>query len=75
MKIVLFAAAVILAGCATNRPPKPNDATSTGTSTSPSNYSRDASECERQAALSSAGSKAKAFDSCMRARNQVPTRQ
>jgi hypothetical protein len=73
MKIALFAAAIFLVGCATNRPPKPNDATST--STSPSNYSRDASECERQAALSSAGSKAKAFDSCMRARNQVPTRQ
>jgi hypothetical protein len=73
MKIALVAAAVLLAGCVTNRPPKPNDATSTGTSTS--NYSRDASECERQAALASAGSKAQAFDSCMRARNQTPKRQ
>jgi hypothetical protein len=73
MKIALFAAAIFLVGCATNRPPKPNDATSTGTSTT--NYSRDATDCERQAALASAGSKAQAFDSCMRARNQVPTRQ
>ena len=73
MKIALVAAAVILVGCASTRPSKLNDTTNTGTSTS--NYSRDASECERQAALASAGSKAQAFDSCMRARNRTPKRQ
>lgn len=82
MKIALLAAAILFVGCASARPPtRLNDATSanastnTSTSTNAGNYSRDASECERQAALLSAGSKARAFDSCMRARNQTPKRQ
>jgi hypothetical protein len=71
MKIALLAAAILLAGCAsTPRPSKLSDAPSTSTS----NYNRDTSECEREAALSSAGSKAQAFNSCMRARNQTPKR-
>ena len=81
MKIALFAFAALLAGCASARPPVVNDVrsggpststnTSTNTSGSTSNYNRDALECERQAALASAGSKAQAFDSCMRARNRT----
>ena len=71
MKVVLFAAAMLLAGCASVRPVERNDASNTTTS----DYNRDISECEREAALSSAGSKAQAFDSCMRARNRTPTRQ
>jgi hypothetical protein len=74
MKVALFTLAMLLAGCATARPPTLNDARSDAPSTSRStgNFNRDVSECERQAALSSAGSKAQAFDSCMRARNQTP---
>ncbi|MGE5303515.1 MAG: hypothetical protein ACM3TN_09325 [Alphaproteobacteria bacterium] len=78
MKIALFTIALLLAGCASARPPVVNDARSdapsTSTNRSTGNYSRDASECERQAALASAGSKAQAFDRCMRARNQTSTR-
>jgi hypothetical protein len=66
MRIVLFAAAMLLAGCAASRPSGPNDTRSA--------YDRDLSECEREAALSSAGSKAQALDSCMRARQHAPNR-
>src|SRR5918996_714019 len=61
MRIVLFAATILLAGCASPRPTASTD-----------NYNRDLSECEREAALSSAGSKAQALDSCMRARQHAP---
>jgi len=71
MKIVIFAAAMLLAGCVNPRPSELNDRRSTSTN----NFNRDASECEREAALSSAGSKAQAFDRCMRARNRTPNRQ
>jgi hypothetical protein len=76
MKIALFVVAMLLAGCASAGPPKLNDARSDVASPSggTSNYNRDVSECERQAALASAGSKAQAFDSCMRARNRTPKR-
>jgi hypothetical protein len=66
MRIALFAAAMLLTACAGNRPPQMKQETNTST------YDRDVSECERQAALSSAGSKAQAFDNCMRARKQTP---
>ena len=75
MKILLFAAAMLLAGCATTRPIGPNNGASSTTTTTTNDYNRDASECEREAALSSAGSKAQAFDSCMRARKRTPTQQ
>jgi PBP1b-binding outer membrane lipoprotein LpoB len=39
------------------------------TGTSVTDPNRDMSDCEREAALSSAGSKAQAFDRCMRARS------
>ncbi len=73
MKIVIFAAALLLAGCVSPSLSQRNDMKSTSTSTG--NFSRDASECEREAALSNAGSKAQAFDRCMRARNYTPSRQ
>jgi len=71
MKIVIFATAMLLAGCVNPRPSELNDRRSTGAN----NPNRDAYECEREAALSSAGSKAQAFDRCMRARNLTPNRQ
>jgi len=70
MKIVLFAAAVLLAGCASVRPIERNDASSTTTN----DYNRDMSECEREAVLAGVGSRAQAFDNCMRARNRTPAR-
>ena len=78
MKVALFAVALLLAGCASARPPTLNntrsDAPSPSATRNSSTYNRDALDCERQAALASAGSKAQAFDSCMRARNQMPKR-
>ena len=66
MRIALFAAGMLLVGCAASRPTQMKQETNTST------YNRDVSECEREAAFSSAGSKAQAFDRCMRARNQTP---
>ncbi len=71
MKVLIFAAAMLLAACVNPRLSQRNDMKSTSTN----DYDRDASECEREAALSSAGSKAQAFASCMRAKNRTPTRQ
>jgi hypothetical protein len=67
MKSLLLALTFLLTGCAI--PPSEPAATK-----SAENYRRDPTECERQAALSTAGSKARAFDSCMRARGNVPNR-
>jgi hypothetical protein len=66
---------ILLAGCAPSRPypsgsyesgksaPRANESRSTNT------LSQDASDCERQAALSSgAGSRAEAFNNCMKGR-------
>ena len=89
MKIVILVAAMILAGYVNARPPGLNDRRSTITNNaardtydnnvnrdaSDNNASRDAYECEREAALSSAGSKSQAFDSCMRARIRARNQQ
>jgi hypothetical protein len=64
--ILLFVMTVLLAGCANPRLSDPNARKSTNSD------NRDVSDCEREAALASAGSKAQAFDNCMRARNQTP---
>lgn len=66
MKVLLFVIAVLLAGCANPGLSDPNARKST------SSDNRDVSDCEREAALASAGSKAQAFDNCMRARKQKP---
>ena len=84
MKKILFIATILLAGCAPARtyPPVPVESggtpppaetrtipSATDTRTpAPNTLSRDASDCERQAALSTAGSKAEAFNNCMKAR-------
>jgi hypothetical protein len=68
MNIMLIAAVMFLVGCASSRPSELNNRRST------SDYNRDVAECEREAALSAAGSKAQAFDSCMKARNHTPKR-
>ena len=73
MKLLLFAAAMLLAGCASTRPIETKEGSSTS-STSKNDYNRDMSECEREAVLSGVGTRAQAFDSCMRARNRTPTR-
>ena len=59
--MMLFTAMILLAGCAS--PPQSGPKNSSNAST----LSRDASECERKAALAGVGSRAKAFDDCMRA--------
>jgi hypothetical protein len=67
MKFVLFAAMLLLAGCtASPGPPGPIESKNTNT------FSRDATDCERKAALAGAGKKAEAFDSCMKARGRTP---
>ena len=43
-------------------------------SKAPNTLSRDAYDCERQAALAGVGSRAKAFDDCMRSRGRTPGR-
>ena len=73
MKLLLFAAAMLLAGCASTSPIEKKEGSSTS-STIKNDYNRDMSECEREAVLSDVGSRAQAFDSCMRARNRTPTR-
>jgi hypothetical protein len=69
MKIVLIIATLFLAGCTTSQSSSPQPKTS-----SADTYSRDMAECEREAALSGAGSKAQAFSNCMKARKQKPVR-
>jgi len=77
MKKIVAVALIFLAGCAAPRPYTPQTIDSgiapppseTRTVPAPTNtLSRDASDCERQAALSTAGSKAEAFNNCMKAR-------
>jgi len=81
-KLLLLIGLILAAGCTAPRPytPEPVDSRSappsTETRTVPSatdnkstnTLSRDASDCERQAALSTAGNKAEAFNNCMKAR-------
>ena len=75
MKIVLlFTVAMLLAGCASTSPTERKAGSSTTSTTTTNDYSRDMSECEREAVLSGVGSRAQAFDNCMRARNRTPTR-
>jgi hypothetical protein len=78
MKFGLFAAMLLLAGCVAPRPYTPAPAGSRGAnselinpnegSKNANTFSQDAYECEREAALSSAGGKAEAFNRCMRTR-------
>jgi nitrogen fixation protein FixH len=71
MKIGIIALAMLLAGCAATGPSGLNDRSGTSNTSS---YNRDLSECEREAALASAGNKAQALDNCMRARKHTPKR-
>jgi PBP1b-binding outer membrane lipoprotein LpoB len=68
MKIVLFIAAMFFVGCSSQSSLPQPKTSSTDT------YSRDMAECEREAAVAGAGSKAQAFSNCMKARNQRPGR-
>jgi hypothetical protein len=72
MKIILLTAVLVAAGCASAPPYQSRDTTTT--TATPSSSSRDASDCEREAALAGVGERAKAFESCMRARNRTPKR-
>ena len=89
MKLGILAVIVMLAGCApsqSNRPvstpaPAPSSSPSepmpgrvTNQSKPASNYSQDAVECERKAALSQAGGKGEAFAACMRSRGYSANR-
>ena len=81
MKKLILVITFVLAGCV---PPGSYPPAPTGSSSSPSSsetlgpqpteskpantLSRDASDCERQAALSTVGTKAEAFNNCMKAR-------
>jgi hypothetical protein len=72
MKIALLTALIIASGCA-GAPPYQSRDTTTKTAT-PSSSTRDTSDCEREAALAGVGERAKAFESCMRAKNRAPAR-
>lgn len=73
----LAAAIVLIAGCAVQpaRRPQPIQ-TQPGPveNSNPNTLSRDAYDCERQAALAGVGGRARAFDECMRARGRAPGR-
>jgi Flp pilus assembly protein TadD len=67
MKFGSLAAMIFLiAGCAVQQKPRPQESKSVNT------LSRDSYDCERQAALAGVGGRAKAFDDCMRARGRTP---
>jgi hypothetical protein len=72
MKILILAALVMAAGCA--GAPRYQSRDTTTTTATPSNSTRDTSDCEREAALAGVGERAKAFENCMRARSRAPTR-
>lgn len=61
---LVFAAMVLLAGCASAPGKRLNDGQASG------NFNRDVSECEREAALAHAGEKAKIFDNCMKSKQR-----
>jgi starvation-inducible outer membrane lipoprotein len=67
MKVVLLALAMLATACA-SPPPPVQTRDKTTTTASPSSLSRDTTDCERQAALADVGERAKAFESCMRAK-------
>ena len=82
MKKIVPVALIFMAGCAAPLPytpptidsgiaPPPSETRTVPAPTenkTTNTLSRDASDCERQAALSTAGSKAEAFNNCMKAR-------
>jgi len=70
MKLELLIAMLLLvASCAGPPPYAPGSGAGTSPiGENPNNVSRDAYECEREAALSGAGDKAEAFNRCMQAR-------
>jgi uncharacterized lipoprotein YajG len=81
MKLGLFAALLLLAACSPPQTSRPSGNRTAGTpstsqsTASPNTVSQDAAECERQAAVSaSAGSRAQAFNDCMKARGRAPGR-
>jgi hypothetical protein len=56
-------AAMFLAGCASQQPPRSSD-----TKSQSNNRDRDLYECERESDFASVGNKSQAFESCMKAR-------
>jgi hypothetical protein len=76
MKLGLFAAMMLFAGCAISSPysSAPNSRSTTTGSSTTSNYSRDVVDCERKAAAADSGSKGKTLDSCLKARGHTPGR-
>ena len=81
MKLGFLALILLVVSCAPSQPYRSGSGTqngSTGSITSQTrpanNYSQDAVECERKAALSQAGGKGEAFANCMRSRGHSPSR-
>ena len=75
MKLRLFfVTMVLLGGCAAQQPAKPDSNTSPNTSKTSNTLSRDAYECEQKAALAGVGSRAAAFDDCMKTRGRTPNK-
>jgi hypothetical protein len=69
MKLRLFfMTMVLLGGCAAQQNAKPD------TSKTSNTLSRDAYECEQKAALAGVGSRAAAFDDCMKTRGRTPNK-
>ena len=88
MKLGILSVIIIVASCAPSQIRSPSQTSSgptgsilnsgtgpngvTGQSKPANNYSQDAVECERKAALSQAGGKGEAFAACMRSRGYSP---
>ena len=73
MKILMLALALLATACA-SQPPPAQTRDKTSTTANPSSFSRDTTDCEREAALAGAGERAKAFENCMRAKSRTPQR-
>ncbi len=81
MKLALVAALLLLTACSTGQTSRPSGNRSAGNppasarTTAPNTVSQDATDCERQVAVSaSAGNRAQAFNDCMKARGRAPGR-
>jgi hypothetical protein len=65
---LFFVTMVLVGGCAAQQTAKPD------TSKTSNTLSRDAYECEQKAALAGVGSRAAAFDDCMKTRGRTPNK-
>ena len=75
MKLGLFfMTMILLGGCAAQPTAKPDASNTPDTSKTPNTLNRDAYECEQKAALAGVGTRAAAFDDCMKTRGRTPNK-